>query len=63
MIRQGSYLDLKKVQAVKDFPVPKSVINVWAFLGLMGFYRNFVHGYAKIVVPLFDLTRKDQSFL
>jgi hypothetical protein len=29
----------------------------------MGYYRNFVCGYAKIVVPLFDLTRKDQSFL
>jgi hypothetical protein len=29
----------------------------------MRYYRNFVRGYAKIVVPLFDLTKKDQSFL
>jgi hypothetical protein len=29
----------------------------------MEYYKNFVRGYAKIVVPLFDLTRKDQSFL
>jgi len=32
--RQGSYPDPKKVQVVKDFPIPKSMINVHAFLGL-----------------------------
>jgi hypothetical protein len=24
---------------------------------------NFIRGYAKTVVPLFDLTRNDQSFI
>ncbi len=61
--RQGSYPNPKKVQAVKDFPVPRSMTNVRAFLGLTGYYRNFVRRYAKIVVPLFDLTKKDQNFL
>ncbi len=61
--RQGSYLDPKKVHAVKDFPIPKTINNVQAFLGLTRYYRNFVSGYAKIVMPLFDLTKKDQSFL
>ncbi len=57
--RQGSYSNPKKVHVVKDFPVPRSMTNVQAFLGLIGYCRNFVLGYAKIVVPLFDLTKKD----
>jgi hypothetical protein len=61
--RQGSYLDPKKLQAIQDFLIPRSITNVRAFLGLTGYYRNFVCGYAKIVVLLFDLTKKDQSFL
>ncbi len=61
--RQGSYPNPKKVYVVKDFPVPRSVTNMWAFLSLTRYYRNFVRGYAKIAVPFFDLTRKDQSFL
>jgi hypothetical protein len=61
--RQGSYPNPKKVHVVKDFLVPKSMTNVRAFLGLTGYYRNFVHGYAKIALPLFDLTKKDRSFL
>jgi hypothetical protein len=57
--KQGSYPDPKKVQVVKDFLVPRSVTNVRAFLGLTRYYKNFVHGNAKIVVPFFNLTKKD----
>jgi hypothetical protein len=57
--RQGSYPNPKKIQAIKDFPIPMTIINVRAFLGFTGYYMNFVCGYAKIVVPLLDLTKKD----
>jgi len=57
--QQGSHHDPKKVHVVKDFPIPRTIINVQAFLGLTSYYRNFVRGYAKIVVPFFDLTKKD----
>jgi hypothetical protein len=57
--KQGSYPDPKKVQAIKDFLVPRSITNMQAFLGLTRYYKNFVHGYAKIVMPFFDLTKKD----
>ncbi len=32
--RHGSYPDPKKIQFVKDFPIPRIVNNVWGFLGL-----------------------------
>ncbi len=63
MIKQGSYLDPMKVHVVKDFPILKIITNVRAFLSLIGYYKNFVHGYVKIIMPLFDLTKKDQNFL
>jgi hypothetical protein len=61
--KQGPYPDPKKVHVIKDFLVPRFVSNVRAFLGLIRYYKNFVRGYAKIVVPLFNLTKKDQNFL
>jgi hypothetical protein len=30
---------------------------------LTGYYRKYIKGYARLVVPLFELTRKDVDFL
>jgi len=58
---EGYHLDPKKI-VVKKFPIPKLVTNVKAFMGLTGYYRKFILGYAKIVKPLFGLI-KDNKFL
>jgi len=52
----------RRYRLLRVFQYPR-LINVQAFLGLTRYYRNFVQGHAKIVMPLFDLTKKDQSFL
>ncbi len=59
---KGYHLDHKKIVVVKNFPIPKLVTNVRAFLGLTGYYRKFILGYAKIAKPLFGLI-KDNKFL
>ena len=46
-----------KLQAVIDWPTPKTVREVRAFLGLTGFYRKFIRNYSSIALPLTALTR------
>jgi hypothetical protein len=54
---------LVMVAIMEGFPIPKLVTNVRAFLGLIGYYKKFILGYAKIIEPLFGLTKKDYKFL
>ena len=48
-----------KLQAVEDFQTPASKKQVRAFLGLTGYYRKFIPGYAEVAAPLTDLTKKN----
>ena len=50
--------EVSKIQAVQSFAVPQSKRQVRAFLGLTGYYRRFIPGYAEIAAPLTDLTKK-----
>jgi hypothetical protein len=51
-----------KVKAVQNYPTPKSVKDVRAFLCLASFYRRLVPKFAVLAKPLTTLTRKDQEF-
>lgn len=41
-----------KVQAIQDFPVPRTVKELRRFLGMLNFYRRFVPNAAKSQAPL-----------
>ncbi|XP_048002638.1 uncharacterized protein LOC125239165 [Leguminivora glycinivorella] len=49
----------KKVQSVQNFPRPNDVHNVRQFLGLVGFFRKFIGGFAQIAYPLTKLLKKE----
>ncbi|MCH91211.1 hypothetical protein A2U01_0012137, partial [Trifolium medium] len=51
--------DPVKIQAILDWPSPKTIKGLRGFLGLSGFYRKFVQGYATLALPLTQLLRKD----
>ena len=48
----GEKTDPKKIEAVKNFPIPRRRKNIKQFLGLVGYYRRFIPQFAKIAKPL-----------
>ena len=54
--------DQEKTEAIREFPVPKKVKDVQSFLGLVGYYREFVEKFAFIANPLTNLLRKKVKF-
>ena len=40
--KDGITMSTEKVQAVKDWPTPKTVKNIQEFLGFANFYRRFI---------------------
>ena len=54
-------VDPKKIEAMKDSPLPNNFKILWGFLGLTGYYHKFVKNYGKIAAPLTDLL-KNNSF-
>ena len=61
--REGLRTNPTFVEAVKEFPVPKNVHEVWRFHGLASYYRRFIRNFASVATPLHHLTRKDAKWL
>ncbi|KAD6453055.1 hypothetical protein E3N88_07760 [Mikania micrantha] len=59
---EGIMMDPAKVEAITKWPVPTSVTEIRSFLGLAGYYRRFVEGFSKIVLPLTQLLRKGVKY-
>ena len=53
----GVKVDPTKVEAVKTWPVPKSITDVRSFLGFVGFYRKFIKNHSAVVAPISNLTK------
>jgi hypothetical protein len=56
IVRDGISYSPDKVKAVRQYPTPKNVKDVRAFLGLASFYRRIVPNFAELAKPLTRLT-------
>ncbi|XP_077508305.1 uncharacterized protein LOC144119604 [Amblyomma americanum] len=58
-IGRGSLGPMKAILGkIRDSPRPKTKRQVRAFLGLSGYYREFIPNYSSVAAPLTDLTKK-----
>lgn len=55
--------DPDKVQAIRDYPLPKSVRQLRRFLGICGWYRRFVRNFATVSASLTDMLQKNRKFV
>jgi len=57
--KDGVRVDLKNIEAIQDWPHPKTLKILHGFLGLTWYYRKFVKNYGKIAAPLTALLKKN----
>ena len=51
----------KNLESIAQCPLPDTYTKVKSFMGLVGHYRCFIKGFAKIAAPLYDLTSDDNK--
>ncbi|XP_059066315.1 uncharacterized mitochondrial protein AtMg00860-like [Cryptomeria japonica] len=55
---QGVQVHQEKIQAILDWPPPKTLLELRGFFGLCSYYRRFVKGFSQLGAPLTNLTKK-----
>ncbi len=54
----GQSPDPLLVEAIVNFPKPKTIKDVRSFIGMCSVYRKFVEGFSRIAEPIIRLTKK-----
>nr|XP_016457949.1 PREDICTED: uncharacterized protein LOC107781722 [Nicotiana tabacum] len=59
---KGMKVDPRKINVVQSWPRPTTTTETRSFLGLLGYYRQFVDGFSSITAQLTRLTQKGVQF-
>src|SRR5436190_7368487 len=54
---EGISMDPARISTISDWPIPRSVTDIQIFLGFANFYRRFIDGYSRVVMPITSLLR------
>ena len=61
--QDGVRPDEKRIEAVKEYPRPKTTRELKGFLGLAGYYQRFIPNFSKVAKPLTELLKKDAPYV
>ncbi|MGL5356104.1 MAG: hypothetical protein ACRDAQ_06105, partial [Cetobacterium sp.] len=53
--QNGIQMDQRKVDTIRNWPLPSTVKELQCFLGFANFYRRFIHKYSFFSAPLTSL--------
>ena len=53
--------DPKKLEAIKNWPIPKRVTEVRSFLGFTNYYHKFIPKYAQVARPINQLVSGENA--
>ena len=60
--RDGIAPDPANLAKIKKWKPPTNISEIRSFLGLTGYYRQMIRGYAEIAAPLTDLTKDEKEW-
>ena len=64
IIKNGQIkMDPEKVEAITKYASPSNKKELQRFLGLTGYYRQFIESYSKILKPLHSLLKNDVAYV
>ena len=61
VLAAGIETNPKKIEAVKNWTLPRTVTDVRSFLGFTNHYHRFIRSYAKVAQPLNVLISGDNA--
>lgn len=59
---EGIRLASDKLQTIRDWPSPTTLVELQSFLGFANYYRDAVRSYSEHSLPLTDLTQRTKKF-
>ena len=58
IVSDGSVkMQKKKIDAILEWPTPRSVKEIQSFLGLANYYRGFIKDFSAVAAPMTNATR------
>ena len=52
----------RHLECIKNYPVPKTLKEIRAFVGLCGFFRRHIANFSKLARPLTECTKKEIGY-